>query len=66
MTYPVRIMPQSTVSTAFPSPRRRLLTPFEHLLNDAAVEAEEQGVVLVYHMDAETKEFTGFSKLNKR
>lgn len=80
MTYPVRIVTpnaatenlnaqqaRQAVRNAMPAlhASRRQATELEEAVNERAEEPQAQGFVLIYFMDAETKEFTGFSRIHK-
>lgn len=58
-------MTQHTVTQKFTPPKTREMTELEAAVNERAENAQAEGFVLIYHMNADTKEFTGFSRIYK-
>lgn len=58
-------MTQQTAAQKFAPPKTRQATELEEAVTERGEAAQADGFVLVYFMDAETKEFTGFSRIHK-
>lgn len=58
-------MTLQTATQKFAPPKTRQATELEEAVTERAEEAQAQGFVLIFHMSAETKEFTGFSRIHK-